>query len=79
MKLIRVRNDPRFRIGDYVEILSTIATHFSGMSGVITEVTVSRHAQTLDKYRVRFDDGAEQVFWDVQLRSLANQAVARSA
>lgn len=40
----------RFKIGDTVEILPTIATRWVGSEGTVVAVTHNRIAQTLDKY-----------------------------
>jgi hypothetical protein len=62
------RIPPRFKIGDKVKILPTIANHFAGKHGVILEVRESERAHTLDKYSVHLDSEAQTaVFWDIQL------------
>jgi hypothetical protein len=58
----------RFRIGDSVEILSTIHSGFIGMTGTVTAVMKNVQARTLDEYTVRLQNCGEEVFWDIQLR-----------
>lgn len=57
----------RFTTGDKVNVRDNIATRFIGQVGTITEIRLSVHAHTLDKYSVRFISGEESMFWDIQL------------
>ena len=62
------RIPPRFSIGETVEIGPTIWTQFTGMIGVVTDIKLSRHSHTLDKYTVLFKGREDtQTFWDIQL------------
>jgi hypothetical protein len=61
---------PRFRIGQIVEINSSIFNHFQGRNGVVTHVHVSQHSHTLDKYELALPGHPERKrFWDIQLRT----------
>ena len=65
------RGAPRFKVGDTVEITSTIHRRFYGMYGIVVEVQRSRHSATLDKYTVRLYDKPDQdVFWEIELKSV---------
>ena len=55
---------PRFKVGDRVEVLSTIMSRFSGRTGVIIAVGMNQYARNLDKYTVRFEDPSINVFWE---------------
>ena len=61
---------PRFKIRDQVAVLNTVKSRFAGKTGGIVAVEESRHATNLDKYTVRFEDAAENVFWEFQLKSM---------
>jgi hypothetical protein len=61
-------DEPRFKVGDRVEILSIILSRFSGRTGLIIAVGVNQYAPNLDKYIVRFEDGSVNVFWEFQLK-----------
>jgi hypothetical protein len=61
-------DQPRFKVGDRVEVLSTIMSRFSGRTGVIIAIDVNQYARNLDKYTVRFKDASENVFWEFQLK-----------
>ena len=61
---------PRFKIRDQVAVLNTVKSRFAGKTGGIVAVEESRHAANLDKYTVRFEDAAENVFWEFQLKSM---------
>ncbi|HYR41570.1 MAG TPA: hypothetical protein VER98_00985 [Terriglobia bacterium] len=60
---------PRFKVGDSVRIASSIHTRFSGLTGVVIQVTRNRHSQTLDKYVIRFNnpDPDQNTFWDIEI------------
>jgi hypothetical protein len=60
---------PRFKVGDLVRISSSIATRFNRKKGVIVAAQVSPRSPQLDQYIVRFGDGHEVTFWDIQLKS----------
>jgi hypothetical protein len=63
----------RFAVGDKVEILPVMFTHFVGRRGVIERLTESKQAITLDKYYVRIDGEAEErMFWDIELKHTAD-------
>ena len=64
----RRADEVRFNIGESVEINSCIMTRFAGCTGNVIAVAASKRARNLDKYTVRFDNGEEREFWDVQLR-----------
>ena len=57
----------QFSVGEIVRVRDCIATQYVGCIGTILSARASRHARTLDKYRVRFASGAEVEFWDIQL------------
>ncbi len=61
----------RFEVGDKVLISGPITTKHCNRQATVIEVHPSRHAPpgttSLDKYRVRFDDGEEIQFYDIQL------------
>jgi hypothetical protein len=58
----------RFSIGEKVEVTKAIrCSRFQGATGVVTKVTESRHAVTLDTYLLHFEAGDDQEFWDVEL------------
>ena len=61
---------PRFKVGDRVEILTTLFSRFSGRIGVISAVHVNQYARNLDKYTVRFKDASENVFREFQLKGV---------
>ena len=63
-------DEPRFKVGDRVEVLSTIINRFSGRTGVIIAVGMNQYARNLDKYTVRFEDASENVFWEFQLKGV---------
>jgi len=63
-------DEPRFKVGDRVEVLSTIASRFSGRTGVIIVVGLNKYARNLDKYTVRFEDASVNVFWEFQLKGV---------
>jgi hypothetical protein len=58
----------RLSVGEIVEIRDVIATSHIGSAGVITSIRSSRYSSTLDKYLVRFPNGLEKTFWDIQLQ-----------
>ena len=66
------RTDPRFSLGALVEIRDVISTRHSGKTGTVILVRPSRRNSTLDKYLVRFADGVEKEFWDIQLSEVQN-------
>jgi hypothetical protein len=58
----------RFKPGDRVRVLPTVASPFVGLDGVIDEVKPHpRNLTQLDSYTVRFNWGEKQTFWDAQL------------
>ena len=58
----------RFAIGDRVRILSSPATPFAGLDGVVDNVLPHAQGLTqLDGYVVKFNWGETQKFYDVQL------------
>jgi hypothetical protein len=61
---------PRFSIGSLVEIRDVISTRYFGQTGTVVLVRPSRRSPTLDKYVVRFADGVEKLFWDIQLSEI---------
>ena len=59
---------PRFKIGDRVKILPTMASPFVNLEGTIKEILPSdRNVSVLDRYNVVLPWGEEQSFYDVQL------------
>ena len=60
---------PRFSIADRVVVQPVITTAHAGKAGTVVDIRISRYTPTLDKYRVRLDDGLELDFWDIQLRT----------
>jgi hypothetical protein len=68
------RTDPvRFRLGEIVEIHSSLHTRLCGTRGSIVQVTQSRYAATLDKYLVSLLDthaSTQQTFWDIELKKV---------
>ena len=70
----------RFKTGEHVRILTTLATPFAGLSGEIREVR--QHDQgisTLDLYVVVFSWGERVTFYDVQLELAVSQPKKRQA
>jgi hypothetical protein len=61
----------RFHVGQKVLITGPIATKYQGREGMVIRVQPSTHARpgvtSLDKYVVRFEDGDQAEFWDIQL------------
>lgn len=63
----------RFNAGDRVHILSTVATPFAGLDGLISTVNSNdRGIVVLDKYEVTFSWGERRQFYDVQLQLADN-------
>ena len=58
----------RFTVGQPVQISSTIMCPYIGNTGVIVNITSNPYSRTLDKYIVRFSNGAQSIFWDIQLK-----------
>lgn len=70
----------RFKIGDRVRILSTVATSFAGLDGLICEVKLNdRGLVVLDRYDVSLSWGEHQTFYDVQLQLSAEDHRKRVA
>jgi hypothetical protein len=62
----------RFKSGDHVRILPTVASPFVGLEGVIEEVKPHpRNLTQLDSYAVLFTWGEKQTFWDAQLEPVS--------
>jgi hypothetical protein len=64
---------PRFQLGQKVVITGPITTKHRDREGTVINVQPSRRARpgvtSLDKYVVRFDDGDQGEFYDIQLRA----------
>ncbi len=62
---------PRFQLGQKVIIAGSIITRHRDREATVINVRPSRHARpgvtTLDKYVVRFEDGDQTEFYDIQL------------
>jgi len=59
---------PRFKPGDQVKVISSSSSMFSGVDGVIEEVTLNpKNLTQLDSYVVRFAWGERKKFWDAEL------------
>jgi hypothetical protein len=67
-------DEPRFKVGNRVEVLPTIISRFCGRTGVIIAVSVNQYARNLDKYTVRFEDASVNVFWEFQLKGVGPAA-----
>jgi hypothetical protein len=67
-------DEPRFKVGDRVEVLSTIVSRFSGRTAVIIAISVNRYSRSLDKYTVQFEDASQNVFWEIQLKGVGPAA-----
>jgi hypothetical protein len=65
---------PRFKVGDRVDVLTTLISRFSGRTGVIIAVEVNQYARSLDEYTVQFEDGSENLFWEFQLKDMGAAA-----
>jgi hypothetical protein len=48
-------------------------SRFANKTGVVIEVKQSRHAQTLDKYIVQFENSDQETFWDIELVAAETQ------
>jgi hypothetical protein len=70
---------PRFQVDEHVRIRTTIMCRRASQVGRVVAAQFSWRARTLDKYFVRFDDGAEEIFWDIQLESVVHSNEARSS
>jgi hypothetical protein len=70
---------PRFQFGEYVRVRTTIMGRRSLQVGRVVSAQFSSMARTLDKYVVRFDDESEEIFWDIQLESVASSSEAASS
>jgi len=61
----------RFRFGQAVSISGFIATRHRDRKGTVVQIQVSRYSRpdmtSLDKYTIRFPDGDEGEFYDIQL------------
>ena len=68
----------RFQLGQVVSISDSITTKHRDRKGTVIHVQVSRYSRpdmtTLDKYTVRFPDGDEGEFYDIQLNPLSESA-----
>jgi hypothetical protein len=71
----------RFTLGDKVFITGTIMTRRRGQHGTVIGVRTSRYSRpgstSLDKYTVRFDDGDQSEFYDIQLAKVLDPAEPR--
>ena len=61
----------RFQLGQKVLITSAISTKHQGREATVINVQPSKHSRpgvtSLDKYTVRFEDGDQVEFYDIQL------------
>jgi len=61
----------RFQLGQKVIITGSITTKHRDREAIVINVRPSRHARpgvtSLDKYVVRFEDGDQSEFYDIQL------------
>jgi len=61
----------RFELGQKVVITGPIITKYRAREGTVIAVHPSKHARpgvtSLDKYVVRFEDGDQAEFFDIQL------------
>jgi len=68
---MRLTTDPpRFQIGTLVTVKNTIVSRYSKRVGKVVAINQNRHALTLDKYQVLFDNNATETFWDIQLEGV---------
>jgi hypothetical protein len=62
---------PRFQTDQKVIITGPIATKYRDREATVINVLPSRHSRpgvtSLDKYVVRFEDGDQEEFFDIQL------------
>ena len=62
---------PRLQLGQKVVVTGPIATRYRDREGTVIAVQPSKHARpgvtSLDKYVVRFEDGDQAEFFDIQL------------
>jgi len=64
----------RFKKGDRVRILKTVATPFAGLEGYVSEFQPHGKVPTLDRYSVTFAWGEQATFYDVQLELVSAQS-----
>ncbi len=61
----------RFQLGDRVCISGLILTRHRNHTGTIVGISPSRHSRpgvtSLDKYTVKFDDGDQSEFYEIQI------------
>jgi hypothetical protein len=58
----------RFKPGDQITVISSTNSMFSGVNGVVDEVTPHpKNLTQLDSYIVRFAWGERKKFWDAEL------------
>ena len=62
---------PRLQLGQKVVVTGPIATKYRDREGTVIAVQPSKYARpgvtSLDKYVVRFEDGDQAEFFDIQL------------
>jgi hypothetical protein len=62
---------PRFQLGQKVLITGAIATKYRGRQGTVIGFNPNRHTPSgvtsADKYTVRFEEGDEAEFFEIQL------------
>ena len=62
---------PRFQLGQKVVITGPITTKYKDREATVIDVQPSKYARpgvtSLDKYVVRFEDGDQAQFFDIQL------------
>ena len=65
----------RFKIGERVLIADSFTMKHRHHEGIIVDVHVSRYARpgvtSLDKYTILFEDGEQEDFYEMHLKSLA--------
>jgi hypothetical protein len=69
--LVKEVNVSRFQLGQKVVITGSITTKHRDREAMVINVQPSRHSKpgvtSLDKYVVRFEDGDQVEFYDIQL------------
>jgi transcription antitermination factor NusG len=69
------RKPVRFKLGDKVKIMSSMASQFAGKTGPVIEIKPNQRLQTLDKYVVQFENSDQETFWDIELSVVETERI----